>query len=913
MKTTVAAFLVAAASTAVMALDRPLYGLDYDTRISEWGGCKDEDTIRADFHAIKTVTSAVRVYTVTDGCADRLLAIASEVDVRLWLGLWGNVDPAKDAFESEFKTLQRLVWEGRIRNNNVMGVHVASEALFRYYTQEKNDWVTDNGGVKKLIGYVTKVRDFLRLNSLDLPVTIADVMDTYKTVPELYDVVDVVSVNQFSQWEGVDAVDAVNVLFEKLEGIQAAARKAGKPILISETGWSANGTVAAIKEATPKSSAQFLHDFMRFTEQQNIAYYYFTSFNLNWGDDTDFGEIEQNFGLFDNKRNVLPHVKSVTLGLYHKPVRLWHHGKVLKTDTATGNVYLDAPAAGLSDSMDREIWFYDDEAHTFRSRNTNQCLDTYADDDGTSHVHVYWCHADNLNQKWRFQPDGSYELVSKANNPPTRRRGVATTPVPAASNGPTCGTCDNCQYVIGTVALCYNGWTEANCALMGSSHRWCGAGAPTTTTPTPTTTTPIDQANEGQDDIQVQVGVLFGSSDEANGKCLRAGDDGASIEMTPCTVDAADKFKFDTAFKFSIRPLDTEELTLRTVGSEWKLTEYFGRVTVSTDPIANADADTQVWFYDPLLQRIRNKANRDACLDLVDDRVNGLVEGRGCDHSPSQTWSYNDLTGQVYHMHKLGLCLTAAGEYRELTVDFCNVNAALQKWSFDLVNAPPARTPVAKAVSISQPPTTPAVTTPTTTTTMSPTDAPTTTVVPTSTVSPTEAPATTTTTAPTTTEAPTEAPATTATTVPTTTEAPTDVPTSTVAPTAAPTTTVAPTDAPTTTVTPTSTPAPTDAPTTTVTATDTPTTTGTPTVASPETTTTTVAPTDAPTTTLAPTDVPTTAVLAVTQAVTDAPTYTPAPAMTTTTAAVPHEPAHFSVVAHMKRRFVVHKNATSTP
>ncbi|RLO00515.1 hypothetical protein DYB28_013158, partial [Aphanomyces astaci] len=539
------AAVLAATLHAISALDRPLYGIDYDTRRTEWGGCKSEENIRKDFRVLKAITSSVRIYTVTDGCADRLLNVASELNIRLWLGIWGNVNATLDEFEPEFKTLQRLVLERRVRNDNVVGIHVASEALFRYYSQEKHDWAAEYSGVQKLFGYVKRVRDFLRAQDLAFPVTIADVMDSYKSVPEIYDIVDVVSVNQFSQWEGVAAADGVNVLFDRMAAIQHAARKAGKVVVISETGWSSNGTVAAIKEASPASSAvtiplSFLHDFMRYTEQQNIAYYYFTSFNLAWDGASDFGEIEQNFGLFDEHRNLLPHVKSVTLGAYHKPVRIWHQGQVVKADGpythSFGRVYLDAPAHGLSDSLDREIWFYDQQVGSFRSRSTNQCLTA-----NETTLHVTWCQPKvDANQRWLFKSNAptfpptttttttTTTTVAPTTNPPTY--------APATTQHPDCGDCDNCQYSTSFYALCYANWSPVDCARMGATHHWCGSNGDDDDLfgRRRRLASSADEQSNDSDAEETQVGVL--QVDQAAPEvCLRANVDAGAVDVAPCS------------------------------------------------------------------------------------------------------------------------------------------------------------------------------------------------------------------------------------------------------------------------------------------------------------------------------------------------------------------------------------------
>ncbi|RHZ19052.1 hypothetical protein DYB37_006574 [Aphanomyces astaci] len=587
---TVSALAFGLAASTVMALDRPLYGLDYDTRTSEWGGCKSYDTFVADFKALGNLTRHIRVYTTTDGCIQRLLDAAGSQNVKLWLGLWGNIEPEKDAYPSEFKTLQKLVKQNRVRNDNVLGIHVSSEALFRYY--QTDSW-SNRTGVNKLIGYLNETRSFLRANNVNIPVTIADVVDSYRAAPELFDHVDVVSINQFSQWEGVYAADGVNVLFDRVKEVQLAARKVGK---------------------------RFLRDFMRYTEQQNIAYYYFTSFNLAWGEES-FGVVERNFGLFDEKRVINPYVTNVTLGKYHKPVRVYHQGKVLKAaghnSTSFGRLYLEAPAHSLSGVLDHEIWFYDEDLLTFRSRSTNLCLDTYTEN-GQSKLHVFWCDGTNYNQKWRFRGDGTFQVVSKANGL-VPDDSLSTEVDPKLSNG---------------------------------------------------------GAKRATEDVRVPVGIIKGSSAAAHGRCLRGV--GNEIAMLECQNDADNKF--------TIRALDTEEIHITALDTNWKLTEDYGRVTVNSQSAESADLDAHVWFYDPLLQRIRNKANGRSCLDLVERKVKGLVQGRVCDHTPSQSWSYNDFTGQIQHLGTIGLCLNVDEDGQELHVVYCDTALLSQKWTFDLIN-----------------------------------------------------------------------------------------------------------------------------------------------------------------------------------------------------------------------------------
>ncbi|CAK4449697.1 unnamed protein product [Aphanomyces euteiches] len=788
----IGALLMGLVSSSI-AIDRPLYGVDYDTREAQWGGCKSQDVMRLEFRALKSITKHVRINRLDESCADRVVDIASEVGIKLWLGMWGSIDADQDAFESEFDTLERLVEWRRIHNDNVLGIDIATNALYRYYVQENHDPVNDYEGVRRLLWYITRVRDLVRTNLLDVPVTLVDDIEMYTKFPELYDAVDVVSLSQFAQKNGVLAKDAVSYLADRLHNVQVAARDAGKPILIAETGWSCQGKangVANIQEASNDSSATYLRDFLEYSTQQNIPYYYFTSFDTSWG---DWNDAQRHYGLFDGSHRAQRYVQDLVVGPLRTAVRLWHDrsSRVLKVDNVFSRVYLDYPSVGYNVNLDREIWFYDTEARTFRSRSTNQCLDA-------TNLQVAPCDRCVLSQQWQFRGDGSYKVVSRAST----ERSPVYAPPPAAPVAPPpsqgrpaeCGTCYNCQFFSSYFALCYANWGPMDCSRMPkATHRWCGGGSTISYVPPPVITAPPPRSTPAPD-IRVQIGALFSSTYD----CLHA---------TSCaTVALAECHLGDAAVKFSVRPLKTEEVVLSVVGTQLIATQAANSVQVNVQSPSDDHPDTQVWFYDPLRQRIENKANKNYCLQLGQNRA---VESRFCDDTvANQLWTYNDRTGQIFHMGKLGLCLTAEGS--TLRVEFCNSQALFQRWSIQLAHAPdvpptwaPAYPPVQTTSPPTSPPTTTVAPTPEPTTTAAPTEAPTTTILPTPPPTTTEAP---TTAAPTTTVEPTTTATPTTTVAPTTTVVPTEAPT-TLAPTPPPTTTtVAPTtEAPTTTIVPTTT------------------------------------------------------------------------------------------------------------
>ncbi|OQR91824.1 glycoside hydrolase [Achlya hypogyna] len=417
MKVSSCLSFLAVALASASALDRTLWGINYDTRTREEGGCKDQATIDADLKTLKTVTNVVRLYSMKEPCADRVLKAAKTLGLKVWIGTWSEVGGGKvvDTFQNDFKTLQTLVKSGAITNQNIAGIQVSSEALFRYYINGGLGVAdpTNPSGVDAMIAHLNEMRTYLRQNKLDFPVTIADVMDIYNNYPQLYSAVDCVSVNQFSMWENVEPVNGAFTMWQHWQKVAQQAKAAGKPMLMSETGWSSAGNNSAIKEASPNAERIFTTDFLTIAEQMQMNYFYFASFDLGFSNNT----IEKNFGIFGLDRTMKAPITASNVGPAPVAVRLFAGNKVLKADGYLTNSYtrltMDTPNTGLAGNLDSEIWFWDAARKVLRSKAANQCLDSYGSNDWQN-VHLWNCDYTNPNQKWTIA-DGAVKTQNGAN------------------------------------------------------------------------------------------------------------------------------------------------------------------------------------------------------------------------------------------------------------------------------------------------------------------------------------------------------------------------------------------------------------------------------------------------------------------------------------------------------------------
>ncbi|RHY44007.1 hypothetical protein DYB38_011617, partial [Aphanomyces astaci] len=216
------AIAAAFAASSVAALDAKFYGINYDFRTSQWGGCKDFHTIAEDFNILKEVTNNVRIYGTDFECAKNVIEAAHNSGLKVWLGLWSEVGTAvaTDSFPSQNNALKELVNRTKLINNDdILGIQVSSEALYRYYVlgPGKTTGSNDRHGIDTVLGHLKTVRSHLRDHNLTFPVVISDIMDMYTKFPELYDEVDVVAVNQFSFWENKTAEEGAHFTFKRFQ------------------------------------------------------------------------------------------------------------------------------------------------------------------------------------------------------------------------------------------------------------------------------------------------------------------------------------------------------------------------------------------------------------------------------------------------------------------------------------------------------------------------------------------------------------------------------------------------------------------------------------------------------------------------------------------------------------------------
>lgn len=269
-----------------------LPGINYNTRLGpDWAvKCKDAAAVASDMATISQVADAVRLFSLTD-CAQSELVVPAAISagLRVSLGLWVSGDDSVFAAErAQLESLlqSHLEW---FKNGKVADIHVGSEAIYR-----KDVTVQQN------VAKLQDVRALLVEHGVsEVPVTIAEIGDTYLASPELMDAMDVVQANAFPFWEKVPVRRAVGYLRARMEPLLALASAKNKRVEIGETGWATQGENANASEASPVNAGRYFASFRAMATTYGWKFYYFEAFDAAWkaeaeGKDT----VEAHFGLF---------------------------------------------------------------------------------------------------------------------------------------------------------------------------------------------------------------------------------------------------------------------------------------------------------------------------------------------------------------------------------------------------------------------------------------------------------------------------------------------------------------------------------------------------------------------------------------------------------------------------------------
>jgi exo-beta-1,3-glucanase (GH17 family) len=207
--------------------------------------------IRDDAHKYRT-------YGVDGGLEDAgwlLHLLGKEAIIGAWLG------PEEASNQTQVDTLVRLAKAGDVD----MAV-VGSEVLHR--------------GDLPIETLIAALKDARSQIPRSVPVTTADTWEQYLAHPELLAVVDAVYVNYYPYWSGVSIDSAMDTLAAWHDEVVAYA--AGRPVIVSETGWPSAGDTVGSAVPSEDNASRFFLEFVTWARMNDVEYTYFSAIDEPW-------------------------------------------------------------------------------------------------------------------------------------------------------------------------------------------------------------------------------------------------------------------------------------------------------------------------------------------------------------------------------------------------------------------------------------------------------------------------------------------------------------------------------------------------------------------------------------------------------------------------------------------------------
>ena len=224
---------------------------------------------------LKPYVKAIRSFSCIEG-NEFVPMMAKKHGLNTLVGAWLGDD--KDDNEAEIEALIKLSKEGYV---DVAAV--GNEVLYR-----------GDLTLEELVGYIKRVKDALK--GTGVPVGYVDAYYEFSRHPIIVEHSDVILANLYPYWEGCPIEYALGHMQAMYGQVVDAAQ--GKPIIITETGWPSQGGGLKGAIAGPESAMKYFIDAIRWTRENDIPIYYFSSFDESWKVGPE-GEVGAYWGLWD--------------------------------------------------------------------------------------------------------------------------------------------------------------------------------------------------------------------------------------------------------------------------------------------------------------------------------------------------------------------------------------------------------------------------------------------------------------------------------------------------------------------------------------------------------------------------------------------------------------------------------------
>ena len=243
------------------------------------GTILSEAQIARRMEVVKPYTSWVRSFSSTEG-NEHIPKVAHENGLKAMVGAWIGAD--KDANEREIQGLIALAKSGYV-DIAVVG----NEVLLRGELTEE-----------EVLAYIRRVRKALPET---IPVGYVDAYFQFQERPGLVEACDVVLANCYPFWEGCH-IDQASTYLKQMYAVTQLATQ-GKPVIITETGWPNEGSSSNRAEPSPANAMKFFIDINAWSQKNNVALFYFSSFDESWKLHHE-GDVGSRWGIWDKNENL---------------------------------------------------------------------------------------------------------------------------------------------------------------------------------------------------------------------------------------------------------------------------------------------------------------------------------------------------------------------------------------------------------------------------------------------------------------------------------------------------------------------------------------------------------------------------------------------------------------------------------
>ncbi|MFW5847238.1 MAG: glycosyl hydrolase family 17 protein [Nanoarchaeota archaeon] len=244
------------------------------------GETPSEEEVRKDLDIVKSMSPKIRTYG-TEDILFRIPEFCKDIEIDCYPGAW--IDNAS----TDDEQISNLITIANKGYRTTKGLVVGNEFLYR-----------NPDSKQKLIDYINQVK-----SSTTNLVTTAEQWHIWRDNPDLSDHVDFLTIHIHPYWENQNINDSKEFILEKYNLIKNNY-SSGKKVVVGETGWPTEGETRGEAVPSEKNQENFLKDFKELSNQEDIDYFLFETFDENWKKLFTGLEVEAHWGIFYKDRTI---------------------------------------------------------------------------------------------------------------------------------------------------------------------------------------------------------------------------------------------------------------------------------------------------------------------------------------------------------------------------------------------------------------------------------------------------------------------------------------------------------------------------------------------------------------------------------------------------------------------------------